>query len=192
MTVQKAEKKTNPARESEQRHNKTVKVRDEDLSFRKPIERDGHGVFNLVKDSPPLDLNSMYSYLLLCSHFADTSALVEHDGKPVGFLSAYIPPNEPDTLFVWQVAVAKEARGLGLATRMIEDILARPALEHVEQIKTTITMDNEPSWRLFKSFAKSVDANCTNEVMFCRKEHFRGVHDTEHLVTISPLDNDND
>lgn len=133
----------------------------------------------------------MYAYNLLCTHFAGTSALVEHDGKPVGYISAYIPPEEPNTLFVWQVAVAKEARGLGLATRMIEDILDRPELDHIDEIQTTITMDNEPSWRLFKSFAKSVDANCTDEVMFCRKEHFRGVHKTEHLVTIGPV-NEND
>lgn len=161
------------------------------LTFRKPKEQDGHAVHHLIKNCPPLDRNSMYANLLFCSHFADTSALVEHDGKPVGYLSAYIPPNEPDTLFVWQVAVSKEARGLGLATRMIEDILDRPELQDVEQIQTTITMDNEPSWKLFKSFARSVDANCTDEVMFCRREHFRGAHDTEHLVTIGPLEDDN-
>lgn len=162
-------------------------LNDNDLIFRKPKDTDGYAVHDLIKDCPPLDRNSVYAYLLLCTHHADTCVLVENDGELIGFLSAYIPPGEEDTLFVWQVAVAAEGRGLGLATRMLNEILERPEMAHINQIQTTITRDNAASWRLFESFAESVDANCSNEVMFCRKEHFEGRHKTEHLVTIKPI-----
>lgn len=164
-------------------------LNDNDLTFRKPKDTDGYAVHDLIQNCPPLDQNSVYAYLLLCTHHADTCVIVENDGVPVGFLSGYIPPGEEDTLFVWQVAVCSEARGLGLATHMLNEILSRPEMEHINQIKTTITRDNKASWRLFESFAESVDANCTNEVMFCRKEHFAGRFKTEHLVTIKPLNN---
>jgi L-2,4-diaminobutyric acid acetyltransferase len=58
----------------------------------------------LVKRSPPLDLNSPYCYLLLCDHFSESL----HTGPTSltgGWLYLRIPSSgETDTLFVWQVA----------------------------------------------------------------------------------------
>ena len=84
------------------------------ITMRKPNPEDGSVVNNLVENCKPLDTNSMYCNNLQCSHFRDTAVLAEEQGETIGFISGYLLPEQPDTLFVWQVAVSPKARGLGL------------------------------------------------------------------------------
>ncbi|MDF1627424.1 MAG: diaminobutyrate acetyltransferase [Parvibaculaceae bacterium] len=140
-----------------------------------------------MAESPPLDRNSRYCNLLQCSHFAETSILVEGDDGPVGWISAYLIPNEPHTLFIWQVAVSRAARGQKLGKRMIQNLVSRPALTDVTHIKTTITRDNAASWGLFNSVASELGAELTSAPHFDAQAHFDGVHETEHMVTIGPF-----
>ena len=157
------------------------------LTFRKPTARDGHGVHKLISQCPPLDTNSIYANLLQCTHFADSCVLVESEERPVAFLSAYRLPERRNTMFVWQVAVHEDARGRGLGKRMLKKLLDRPESTGITRLQTTITRDNKASWGLFLSFADKTGANCHDEVLFDRKEHFSGRHASEHLLTISPL-----
>lgn len=144
-------------------------------------------VFRLVESCPPLDTNSSYCNLLQCSHFASTSIAAEMDGDLVGFVSGYIVPDRPDTLFVWQVAVAEQARGLGLASHMLVNLLARPQPARVSFLETTITQDNRASWALFEGVAKKSSADFQSGPWMDRAAHFAGQHDSEALVRIGPF-----
>ena len=84
------------------------------IQYRHPRLEDGAAVWKLVEESRVLDSNSTYLYLLLCHHFFDTCFIGEDDGKIVAFLSAYKPPNNPETIFVWQIAVHDDMRRRGL------------------------------------------------------------------------------
>tara|TARA_R110000824_G_scaffold118960_14_gene272201 strand:+ start:339344 stop:339841 length:498 start_codon:yes stop_codon:yes gene_type:complete len=145
----------------------------------------------LISACPPLDTNSAYCNLLQCSHFADTCVLVERETaqgrQAVGWISGHRPPSDPDAFFVWQVAVHESARGLGLGRRMIAHLLARPSANGATKLHTTITEDNDASWGLFGSFARRIGADLHKAPFFEREAHFGGAHDTEFLVTISPL-----
>ncbi len=163
---------------------KTMKSREPELTFRKPTAKDGAAVWELVRECSPLDENSMYCNLLQCDHFRDTCIVVERAGDIVGWISGYIVPDQPDTFFVWQVAVSPKARGLGLAGRMLKSLLSREECAEIEKMQTTITRDNEASWALFKSFARKAGGELSHEPHFKRDAHFDGHHDTEHMVTI--------
>lgn len=156
----------------------------EELTLRQPRKADGSAVFDLIAACPPLDRNSMYCNLLQTTDFAETCVLAEHDGAPVGWISGYLPPAEPQALFVWQVAVHERARGLGLGKRMLAHLVDRLG---VRSIKTTITDDNQASWALFRSFAKSRGAELSHEPWFLEDLHFDGRHATEAMLTIAPL-----
>jgi L-2,4-diaminobutyric acid acetyltransferase len=158
--------------------------------IRKPRPEDGAAVWALVQDTAGLDDNSMYCNLLQCSHFAATCALAEIDGAVVGWMSGYIPPEDPDVLFVWQVCVSESARGQGLARRLIGSVLARDVCSDVSAVHSTITKDNEASWALFGSIAESLDADLNRQPHFKRDDHFDGQHETEYLVSIGPFERD--
>ncbi len=104
-----------------------------------------------------------------------------------GFISAYQKPAAPDTLFVWQVAVDSRARGQGLASKMLDEILSRPALNEVRYIETTITADNDASQRLFQAFARRYQAEHDVNEFFDRQRHFKDQHDSELLHRIGPI-----
>ena len=157
------------------------------ITLRPPTALDGKAVFSLVALCPPLDTNSMYCNLLQCSHFSATSVAAERNGELHGFISAYILPERPDTVFVWQVAVGERARGQGLARRMLEEIIARPACADVRFLETTITDSNQASWALFESFAKHQKTQLKRSMMFDEKEHFSMEHDSELLARIGPF-----
>ncbi|NIZ10762.1 diaminobutyrate acetyltransferase [Pseudooceanicola sp. HF7] len=156
------------------------------LTLRKPVAEDGEAIFELVRACKPLDENSMYCNLVQCDHFADTCVVAEVEGKGVvGWISGHQVPNDPTALFVWQVAVSPEARGMGLGGKMLSHLVNRPALSGVRFMKTTITKDNDASWALFRRFASRIGGELSHEPHFTKGNHFGGRHDTEHMVTIA-------
>lgn len=153
---------------------------------------DGRAVHDLIRNSPPLDLNSSYNYFLLCSHFADTCVVVELGDQIVGFLSAYRKPKDMETLFVWQVAVDGAMRGQGMAGRMLEHVLARPVCDGVHFIETTVSPSNRASRRVFERFRERRDAQWREEIFISRDLFGNENHEEEVLFRIGPLDNHSD
>lgn len=157
------------------------------LSFRRPAAADGALVHQLIARCPPLERNSLYCNLLQCTHFADTCVLASQGAGPVGFLSAYLIPKLPEKLFVWQIAVAAEARNRGIGGRMIMEALGRPACAGVRYLKTTITEANEQSWSLFEALARKLGAPLERQLLFDRERHLAGSAESEILATIGPF-----
>lgn len=131
-----------------------------DFYFRKPVKDDGAAVWELIKDSKVLDLNSSYSYLMWCDIFSETSIIAEKDGRTFGFISGYKNPNNMNKLFIWQVAVDASARGNGLATKMLRQLLKREACKDIDYVEATVSPSNQPSQSLFRGLAKKLDTDC--------------------------------
>ncbi len=145
-------------------------------------------IWQLVKDTGVLDLNSPYAYFLLGEHFADTCAVAEHEGEIVGMVSAYIPPRTPDVLFVWQIGVAASARKQGLALQMLLWLLQQESCNDIKTIQTTITPSNEPSRALFRALAQRVNADLLERPDYFKAEWFpHKNHEPESLFTIHPV-----
>jgi len=157
-----------------------------------PRDTDGVAIHNLIRSSPFLDDNSLYCYLMVCSHYSATSVIASFDNELAGVITAYIPPEQPDTLFVWQVAVAKTAQRRGLARSMLEHILQRNTLQHIKWLETTVTLDNHASRGLFDSLAKRLQCDLQESVMFDRREHFNNLHDSEYRLRLGPLGRNSD
>jgi L-2,4-diaminobutyric acid acetyltransferase len=157
------------------------------VAFRRPDPRDGPAITGLIGRCPPLDVNSPYCNLVQCAHFADTCVVAESAGRLVGWVSAHRPPAAPDQIFVWQVAVDAVARGAGLGGRMLDALLARPAVRDATVLTTTITEANAASWALFEGFARRRGLQLSKAPLFTRETHFAGAHDTEWQAAIGPL-----
>lgn len=155
------------------------------VRMREPNLRDGAAIWRLAKESRSLDLNSPYAYLMWCDQFAGTSLVAEVDGEPAGFLMGFRPPGREEVLFVWQVAVADESRGLGLASRMLDELLKRdPALKIVE---ATVTPSNVASQRLFQSLALRHGCPCSQSDHFAADHFPVSGHEPEILFHIGPI-----
>ncbi len=155
--------------------------------LRKPTGQDGVAINRLIAACPPLDQNSVYCNLLQCTDFAGTCIVAERDGRIVGWISGYRSPKAHDTLFIWQVAVHEDARGSGLAGRMLDELLARDECAGIARLQTTIAPDNQGSFALFRSLAARIDAPFHEAAGFESQTHFQGLHASERLITIGPV-----
>lgn len=162
--------------------------------LRVPGVDDGRHIHALVQACPPLDVNSLYAYLLVATHFAATSVVAvrtgQGDGAPriEGFISAYLPPGQDDTLFVWQVAVHEDARGCGLAQRMLANLLDREATRGVRFVETSVSPGNAASRQMFQRFAQARQAEIRECPWFTRAHFGAQAHEDEPLLRIGSLD----
>lgn len=157
-----------------------------DIDFREPRPEDAPQIFELVKDSPPLDVNSEYLYILICHHFAKSSVVAVDGSKVVGAIASYLPPEQEDTLFIWQVVTHKDYRKMGLAQKMTKSILSRDYCDDVKYIEATVTPSNVPSRKFFESLAELTNGNFSISPLFTEK-HFSSSHEPEDLIKIGPM-----
>jgi L-2,4-diaminobutyric acid acetyltransferase len=157
-------------------------------TLRQPRLSDGAAIHRLITECPPLDVNSVYAYLLLCEHFRDTCVVAESAGGSIdGFISAYVPPAAQEHLFIWQVAVHTRARGRRLARTMLHHLLARPALAHLRHIETTVGPDNHASRSTFTGLAADLGAHIAEQPFFGKQLFGGAAHDDEMLLKIGPF-----
>lgn len=161
------------------------------IILRPPQLGDGAAVHALIKACPPLDLNSSYLYFLLCDHFRDTTVVAEREGRIVGCVTAYLRPDDPEALFVWQVAVHADGRGQGLGKRMLDAVADREAAAGATRMETTISPSNAASRRLFASWAESRGLTIEDRD-YLEPGHFSAAgaeeaHEAERLFRIAPL-----
>lgn len=152
--------------------------------LRRPVAEDGADIWALVRNSKPLDENSMYCNLIQCDHFRETCVVAELDGDIVGWVSGHVLPYDAATLFIWQVAVAEAVRGCGLASIMLGELVRRDACKSVTRVQTTITADNAASWALFRRFARFQRSKLDIQPYFTQSAHLRDRHKSENMVTI--------
>ena len=145
----------------------------------------------LVADTEILDLNSTYSYLLMATHFADTTIVADRDGDLCGLITGYHPPTRPEALFVWQVAVAHPAKGTGLATTMLDTLVRRireNRCGHPLTVEATVAPGNSASRALFGGFARRHGVPMVEEPCFSSEQlDINLEHEDEPLLRIGPI-----
>jgi L-2,4-diaminobutyric acid acetyltransferase len=154
------------------------------VTMRIPSVHDGGQIWSIIRSTTNLDLNSPYCYFLLADHFADTCVLASTSSGPVGAVVGYRKPNDPQTLFVWQVAVAESRRGQGIGRAMLDHLVATVAPEHVE---ASVGPSNEASLRMFRSLARAWGGAFTSGPWLAADLFPRPGHEAEDLIRIGPL-----
>lgn len=154
------------------------------MIIRTTTEQDGGALWNLVKTTGQLELNTSYCYLLMSKLFSQTTLVAELDGQLAGFVMAFQPPEQEDTLFVWQVGVHPAYRGRGLASRLLGALFEVNPDHHY--LEASVTPSNAASLALFRGFAKRRESRC-EEGTFLPSHCFPKQHETELLLRVGPL-----
>jgi L-2,4-diaminobutyric acid acetyltransferase len=160
------------------------------IVIRKPEKSDAIEIYDLVKNSKVLDLNSEYLYLLQSTHFSPTSSVALYENKIIGFVSGYLIPEQVNDLFVWQVAVDEKFRGNDIARRLIMNIVKRDSL-NIHNIQTTVSPSNNSSLRVFKKVADELGTKIEGSKFF-ESNDFKDSHEEEVLYKIGPFNKKED
>jgi len=157
------------------------------MIVRPPTVQDGAGMWELVRDLPDLEENSLYAYLLLALDFAATCRVAVERDRVLGLVAGYRRPSPPETLFVWQVGVHPEAQRQGLASRMILDILETGSDPRFRYLEATVAEGNGPSDRLFRGLAARAGTACEVSDGFTSKHFGPQDHVPERRYRIGPF-----
>lgn len=173
-------------------YNKSVliyKIKEEIIKLitKAPNIQDAKNVYLLAKNSKPLDLNSEYAYMLVCDHFSQTSVIAILDEVIIGFISGYVLPKDPKTLFIWQVATHSDYRGKKIPYYMFKNLLLREELLHIDNIKTTISPSNIASKKMFLKLANMLDSKVTTQKYIQKEDFLEESHEEEILYTIEDI-----
>jgi L-2,4-diaminobutyric acid acetyltransferase len=156
-----------------------------EVALRRPDRADAARIHRFVGDST-LETNSRYAYLLVATHFRDTSLVAERGGEFVGFIAGYRIPRRPDTLFVWQIGTAPSVRRTGLGRRMLTSLLGQVEQHGVCRLEATVAPGNAASRRLFESLARERACDCSTSPGFSAADFGDEAHDEEVLFRIGP------
>ncbi|MBA3008262.1 MAG: diaminobutyrate acetyltransferase [Proteobacteria bacterium] len=158
---------------------------DDQILFRSPASHDATAMRLLAQGSQVLSVNSTYYYALMARHFQTTCMVAEGAASLCGYVIGYCPPEQADTLFVWQVGVARLSQGKGLGKRLLISLLQQKRPDFLE---ATIAPDNQPSINLFSSVARHFDTDHTfSEAPFFNEEDLGAGEKGEHLMRIGPF-----
>lgn len=156
--------------------------------FRHPTIQDAPRIWQLVKDSGTLDLNSTYCYLILCKHFTDACLVADNNDEILAFVTGYRLPTAPHSLFIWQIAVSPQARGKGLALSMLKELLRRNADNKVTFLETTVSPSNTASRALFNSLARDLNTELVEIPGFDESLFPTGNHESEPFLRLGPFE----
>ncbi|MEW2051432.1 diaminobutyrate acetyltransferase [Streptomyces sp. NPDC005476] len=137
------------------------------ITLRAPRPTDAPAVWQLVRDSDILDTNSLYYYHLWFRDFAGTSVVAAtDDDRIIGFVTAYIRPDRPDTLLAWQSAVSPDRHAPGLAVRMMHELADRATGHGAICVETTVNPGNRAVALMMRRFAHERGLDVHTEVLF--------------------------
>lgn len=148
---------------------------------------DGAALWQMAKDGGNLELNTPYCYLMMAELFGQTTLVAQNGQGPAGFVMAFPPPERPDTVFVWQIGVSPQARGQGLATKLLQALMQRSGAAYLE---ASVTPSNQASLALFRGAARRWGADC-QEGTFLAAAQFPHPHEDELLLRIGPVGPEN-
>ncbi|WP_334313187.1 diaminobutyrate acetyltransferase [Terrihalobacillus insolitus] len=156
------------------------------IVFKKPTVEDGAEMWELV-DKSTLDQNSAYKYIMMCEFFSETCVVAKQEGKLVGFVTAFIPPERKDVVFVWQIGVDPSQQGNGIASKLLTELITRKACQNVRFVEATVTPSNKASKSLFRRFARDNQTKCRVSECFSEDLFPSDEHEEELSFRIGPI-----
>ncbi|WP_273717057.1 diaminobutyrate acetyltransferase [Alkalihalobacillus pseudalcaliphilus] len=156
------------------------------MQFSHPTKQDGSAMWEIVNETS-LDQNSAYKYIMMADFFAETCLVAKQKDDVVGFVTAFRQPNQPNTLFIWQIGVKPSAQGLGIASQLLQELIKSRLSPKIEFVEATVTPSNGASQALFKKLAQTYETNC-DITPYYQEDLFPGEHHEEELMfKIGPL-----
>ncbi|SDC19742.1 diaminobutyrate acetyltransferase [Pelagirhabdus alkalitolerans] len=133
-------------------------MRKESIQYASPQLEDGKKMWQLASHTT-LDDNSAYKYIMMCQYFKETCVVAKDNQNVLGFITGFIPPENPNTVFVWQISVDPNHSGKGIASKLLKQLVSQVKSKGVNYVEATITPSNKASQALFKKLATSFDTD---------------------------------
>jgi L-2,4-diaminobutyric acid acetyltransferase len=143
------------------------------ITLRKPIIADAAAMWDIVDRTENLDTSSMYTYLLMCRDFGETSVVSCHCDIPVGFITAYRRPKAVTDLFVWQAAVDPDVNAPGLAVHMLGGLVDRVVTTGITHLEVTINPGNRAVRTMLHRFADKRRARIESSILLEAEMRYR-------------------
>lgn len=111
-------------------------------------------VIRFVESCAPLEVHTSFTYWVTFEYWGHLCRVALVGNRVVGYVSAIGSGRVRDVLYVWQVGVAQEFRGQGLAQRLLSEVVTAGRANGFRKAQVSIAGDNEASLKAFERFAR--------------------------------------
>lgn len=122
-----------------------------EITLRRVTADDADLLYALVKNCPPLDVHTPYTYWFICRYFYHCSFILEVNDVPVGYVMAV---RTDSCVFLWQIGLLPSVRGKGYAQIMIDRVM-KCAAKLGLSVQLSISADNYASNSAFRKYCQS-------------------------------------
>jgi len=154
--------------------------------FRKPEKQDAAEIYALLQPYKPyVGTSPLYTYLMICEYFCDTSVVVINDHHEIiGFMSGFLAPTKQQTLFIWEIAVKNGYHGNNLYIRMAKELYARNKPRYIE---LTVNPSNTQSIKRINQLAEIFSCPCKVIPLFPSEYFGDCKHEDEVLYRVGAI-----
>ncbi|QEM82273.1 GNAT family N-acetyltransferase [Halomonas binhaiensis] len=153
-----------------------------EIRFEHPSVVDAKSLFRLAACNDNLDLYPEYFYLVWARDFRKTSLVAKSGDRLLGYILAYIRPDDNRTLFLWQIAVDPSVRSSGLGFSLVKKLIDSVG-EDVSAFEATIDVCNDAAYNTLTSLAKQYETNVSQKDLFLESD-FISSHHKETLIRL--------
>ncbi|GGE75806.1 diaminobutyrate acetyltransferase [Nesterenkonia cremea] len=158
-----------------------------EVHYRTPSVHDASAVHQLVAETHMLDDNSWYYYAIFFRDFETTSMVVDVDNELAGFVTGYIRPGAPDTLFLWQTATTLNHGVTNLGLKLLEQLINSVQMTtNLNYVEATIDPENRAIAMQFRLLARSLGVESEQSILFDAADFHQLEHD-EKLIRLGPI-----
>jgi len=136
------------------------------VKFQQPTINYARQISRMVNATPHLDNNSDYLYALMCTRFAQNSAVAVQGNEVIAFLTGFRCPTSPETYFLWQTATKPRHGVPNLGINLIHYAAMNEIAKGARAIEASVDAENAPITVLMKILNKRLGGEISTNILF--------------------------
>ena len=147
--------------------------------IRELSESDIPDIRQFIRECPPLELHTFYTYWVLIHHFQDLCLMDEVAGNINGIITGLKSTAESDMVFLWQLGVRPGSRGKGISRKLLQEFTSRSKRLGARRIQVTIEPGNRASLAAFSTFSDTIGSRLEKTETVIGEPQTDGLHAPE-------------
>ena len=136
------------------------------MQIRNATIDDLENIRQFVKNTPPLDLHTPYTYWVMYSQSNSLWKVAVLNNQIIGFVAGIGSLAQPNAAFMWQIGIDKTLAPRGLAKNLVDEFIISCRELNISKVQLTIDPKNKTSLVFFTKHYGKLNLQKTDSMNF--------------------------